>query len=193
MRWSRRQLPGLFAALAGCAADRRPAADGSGWIRLPADAGTGLLTDADRRAAFHIAATLTAPSRQAGDPAAEARALGYYEFATVALAGPRWAGLDPLAVIRLRQGRTELRTAFGLKQDAPAQLVVDAFFAAAAALSVGDEAGAAHSFPPALLTVPPKEVLARLQDPPHLREVAWASAGAAAAINQLDGSNRYFP
>jgi len=180
-----------LAALAGCAPTPLPPADGTGWIRLPPEAGSGILFDSDRIATAMIAATLAAPARQAGDPVAEAQALGWYEFATVALNAPRWAGLDPMAVLLLREGRTELRAAYGIKADAPAQVVVDSFFKAAAALSVGDRIGAVRSFPPGILTVPGEDVVARLTAQPSLPRVAQASAFAGAAVNRL-GSGGMF-
>lgn len=172
-------------ASAACAPTPLPPADGSGWVGLPPAAGSGVLFDPDRIASLTIAATLAAPSRQEGDPVAQARALGWYEFATVALNAPRWAGLDPLAVLLLREGRTELRAAYGIRQDAPAQLVLDGFFMAAAALSVGDRAGAVRSFPPGILTIPGETVLARLAAPPSLPRVAQASAFAGFAVNRF--------
>ena len=184
----------LLAGLAGCAGSALPAADGNGWVRLPPEVG-GLLTDADRRAVSVIMATLTAPARQDGDPAAQARALGYYEYATVALNAPRWVGLNPLAVLQLREGRTALRGFYGIRQDAPAQLVLDGFFRAASALAVGDRVAAASSFPPAILSVPPEELVRRLmiQPPPALAEVARASAFTGQALNALDGGNAVWP
>jgi hypothetical protein len=180
-------LIGLSAAgLVGCAPTPLPPADGNGFIRLPPEAG-GFVLDADRRATSHIAATLTAPSRQEGNPAAQAQALGFFEFATVALNGPRWAGLNPLAVVLLRQGRDELRAAYGIRPDAPAQVVVDSFFKAASALSVGDSVGAVRSFPPGILTVPGEQVVARLAAQPPLPRVADASAFAGRALDRLDG------
>lgn len=175
----------VLTALAGCAPVPLPPADGTGWIRLPPEAGSGILFDPDRIATAMIAATLVAPSRQADDAVAEARALGWYEFATVALNAPRWAGLDPMAVQLLREGRTELRAAYGIREDAPAQLVVDSFFRAAAALSVGDRIGAVRSFPPGILTIPGEEVVSRLTAQPSLPRVAQASAFAGAAVNRL--------
>jgi hypothetical protein len=176
--------------LAACAPDPRPAADGSGWVRLPPEAGPFFL-DADRRAANWIGATLTAPGRQHGNPAAQATALGFFEFATVALAAPRWSGLDPLALLQLRQGREELRAAYGIKQDAPAQVVIDSFFKAAAALSVGDQVGAVRSFPPGILYGPGEEVVELLANPPPMRRVQRASATASSAINRDLGGNRW--
>lgn len=176
----------LVAALAACAADPLPAADGGGQVRLPPEAGW-LLLDPDRQAAMHIQATLTAPSRQRGNPVAQARALGFYEFATVALNGPRWMALDPLAVPSLRRGREELRAAHGIRADAPAQVVLESFFLAGAALSVGDRDGAIRSFPPGILTVPGAQVVALLHAPPPMPEVARASAFAGNAVDTING------
>lgn len=175
-----------LALLAACAPTPPPPADGSGWVRLPPEAG-GFILDADRRATSIIAATLTTPSRQEGNPVAQAEALGWFEFATVALNAPRWRGLNPLAVQLLRQGRNELRAAYGIRQDAPAQVVLDSFFKAATALSVGDQVGAVRSFPPGILTVPGERVVARLKDQPPLPRVAEASAFAGRAVNGFDG------
>jgi hypothetical protein len=178
----------LLVLLAACAPDPRPAAD-LGGVRLPPEAGAGLVLDADRLAVNQIAATLSAPWRQRGNPVAQARALGFYEFATVALAGQRWTGFDASALGQLRQGREELRAAYGIKPDAPAQVVLESFFLAASALSVGDEGGAVRSFPPGILTVPGETVVARLREPPNLRSLARASTNAGAALQVFDRSS----
>jgi hypothetical protein len=182
----RTAIAALMLGIAACTPTPLPPADGNGWINLPPEAG-GLVLDSDRRATSHIAATLTTPSRQEGNPVAQAQALGFFEFATVALNAPRWAGLNPLAVPLLRQGRDELRAAYGIRPDAPAQVVVDSFFKAASALSVGDRIGAVRSFPPGILTVPGEQVVARLIDQPPLPRVAEASAFAGRAVNSLEG------
>jgi hypothetical protein len=187
----RRVVIAALIGLAACTPTPLPPADGNGWIRLPQEAG-GFILDADRRAASQIAATLTTPSRQEGDPVAQAEALGFFEFATVALNAPRWAGLNPLAVPLLRQGRDELRAAYGIRPDAPAQVVVDSFFKAASALSVGDRTGAIRSFPPGILTVPGEQVVARLAAQPPLPRVAEASAFAGRAVNSLEGGGAIF-
>lgn len=182
----RRTLLLALPALAACAADPPPPADGNGQVRLPPEAGW-LLLDPDRLAASHIGATLTAPSRQRGNPVAQARALGFYEFTTVALSGPRWTRLDPLAVPNLRRGREEMRAAHGIRADAPAQVVLESFFLAGAALSVGDRDGAIRSFPPGILTVPGEQLVALLDAPPPMPQVVRASAQAARAIDATDG------
>jgi len=174
----------VLLAPVACAPTPLPVADGSGWVRLPPEAGSGSAFSFDRIATAMIGATLVAPSRQAGDPVAQAQALGWYEYATVGLNAPRWWGLDALTVPLLRQGRSELRAAYGIKQDAPAQVVVDSFFKAAAALSVGDRIGAVRSFPPAILTIPGDALVARLADQPSMPRVAQASAFAAAAVTR---------
>lgn len=191
MALSRRLLLVSPLALAACAGFGPPPADGNGWVRLPPEADNGLLGDADRRAVSVIRATLVEPSRQAGNPAAQAQALGWYEYATVALNAPRWEGLNPLAVIELRKGREALRDFYGIRQTALAQDVLVSFFRAGAALSVGDQAGAVYSFPAAILTVPPDQVVARLlaQPPPELVSVARASAFAGSAMDAMDGGN----
>jgi hypothetical protein len=174
-----------LALLAACAPDPRPAADGSGWVRLPPEAVRVIALDSDSLAANHIGATLAAPSRLAGNPAAQARALGFYEFATVALAGPRWAALDASAVQQLRAGRAELRDAFGIRQDAPAQVVLESLFLAGSALSVGDTASAARSFPPGILTGPADRTVALLADPPPLPRVQRASSFIGGAMRAV--------
>lgn len=179
--------PVLFALalLAACAPDAPPAADGAGRVRLPPEAVQFIALDPDTLAANHIGATLAAPSRLAGNAAAQARALGFYEFTTVALAGPRWAALDPAAVQQLRAGRTELREAFGIHQDAPAQVVLESFFRAGSALSVGDAIGAERSFPPAILTGPSARIVPLLADPPPLPGVRRASSFLGGAMRAV--------
>lgn len=180
-------LGALAAALAACAGPTPPpAADGSGWVFLPGAPHGLILGDADRRATNEIRNSVAVPSRLEGRADLAARAFGWYEFATVALAGPRWAGLDPLAVPQLRQGRDEARAAFGIMPDAPAQVVLDSFFRAAEALSVNDRIGAERSFPPGILTVPGDQVVARLAALPRLPRAARASAFAGTAVDALD-------
>jgi hypothetical protein len=180
-------LGGLAAALAACAGPTAPpAADGNGWVNLPGAPYGLILGDADRRAAQEIRNTVAVPSRLEGRPDLTARAFGWYEYATVALARPRWIELDALAVPQLRQGRDEARAAFGIKQDAPAQVVLDSFFRAAEALSVNDRIGAVRSFPPGILTVPGEQLVARLEAPPRMVQAERAAAYAGQAVDAHD-------
>jgi hypothetical protein len=180
-------LGSLAAALAACAGMAQPpAADGNGWVTLPGAPFGLIFGDADRRATNEIRNSVAVPSRLEGRPDLVARAFGFYEFATVALAAPRWRELNPLAVPQLRAGRDEARAALGIKQDAPAQLVLDSFFRAAEALSVNDRTGAERSFPPGILTVSGEQLVARLQNPPRVVQAERAAAFAANAVDSLD-------
>jgi hypothetical protein len=178
----------LAAPLVGCTASTPPGAPP--WTETTLQLGSTtfgvVFGDPARRATNEIANSVAVPSRLAGRPDLLARGLGFYEYATVALAGPRWIDLDPLTVPRLVAGRAEMREALGIRADAPPHVVMDSFFRAAAALGVNDRTGAELSFPPAALSVSGAEFLARLEAMPSLPQAARAATMAGVALNARD-------
>jgi hypothetical protein len=178
-------LPLLVLALAGCTA--QPAPGVTPWrettFRMGNTSFGVTFGDPARRAADEIGNSIAVPSRLAGRPDLLARGLGFFEYATVALAEPRWVDLDPLVVPRLAQGRAELRRTLGIRADAPPPVVMDSFFRAAQALSVNDRIGAERSFPPEALSVSGAEFLARLEAMPSMPAAERAAAMAGPSVN----------
>jgi hypothetical protein len=178
----------LAGFVAACTATTPPGTTPGGEtvVRLGGTSFGVVFGDPARRATDEIANSIAVPSRLRGRPDELARGLGFYEYAAVALAEPRWIDLNPMVVPRLAEGRAELRGALGIRQDAPTQVVMDSFFRTAAALSVNDRVGAERSFPPEALAVSPTEFLSRLEAVPRLPAAERGAAVAGAAMQARD-------
>jgi hypothetical protein len=140
-------------------------------------------TDADLQA-LAIADTAFADSaRTYGQPAAAARAAAAVEYLAGALnTQPRWAGLDGQVKADMLAARAAVRASIGVASDAPSQSVLDALVAAGSALADDDTPAAERALRGPAFTLPPDQVLQRLQDLPYLRSANVATHEAAAAI-----------
>jgi len=174
-----------FAALllAGCAGTGAPP---SPRMVFPGFQPGVVTTDPVRSSAFSTEALLSVPSRMHGRPELAAEVVSRYEFLSVAFSQSNYQYASPLASLRLVEARPELRSAIGIRADAAPQAVADAFWDAAAKLARGDRAAAEAALPPAVLALPPGEVLARLDRVPDVPAAGLAASMAAGAIKSLD-------
>ncbi len=124
------------------------------------------------------------PHRIADRPALAAQTLAQFEYAAVALQGPRFVSLNPLTQIQMANGRSALRRTIGIRDDAPPGLVIQALTEAAAALDRGDTAAAEAALARLPLVASPAETLSVLRRLPYVREANWASAFALHELNR---------
>jgi len=156
-------------------------------VTLPDSARPEGVGDPVRAAILGSAFVFARPSSVAGNPAAAATALGQVEFLAVELAGPRWIGLDALAVPMLAQAREKIRATFGFTP-IPPQAAIDALFGAAEALRRNDTQAATRMLTP-LAPGGEAATLLRLAALPPLPETAQATARANRALMQRDRGN----
>jgi len=100
---------------------------------------------------------------------------------------PRWSWVSPLTKLNMLHARTEMREALGIATDAPSQAVADALIEFSRS---PNEATAARVMTPPVFTLPPKEMVARLDNLPYLPLVAQASYEASA--QQFPGGGNFF-
>lgn len=134
---------------------------------LPPDAVVGA-GDPTRAAAAQLGSAFEPSGRMRGTLAQQARTIGNLEYLAVnAVNNPLLPNAPATLQSQLRDGRAEWRQALGIPADAPAQQVVNQFYAASRALEMG--------------AAPPVS-LAALQARPALPRSAAAAALAAEAI-----------
>ncbi len=97
---------------------------------------------------------------------------------------PYWSWMSPLTKLDMQRARDEVRATVGIAPNAPSQAVVDALIQ----FSRGpNEATAARVMTPPVFTLPPQEVVARLDNLPYLPLVGQATSMASA--QQFPGGN----
>jgi hypothetical protein len=173
MRLSRRLLVALPLGMMACEAAAPPQT-----ATLP----RGLVQGTADPLIFAVTTTasnFSAHRRMEGMPALAAQNIALMEFIAVRLpADPRYApSLNTLGP-QLTAAKREWRGALGIPADVPAQPVIDALLACAAALDLGDQAAAAAALPPAIFTRGGVATLAILADLPPLPATNVASANA---------------
>ncbi|PZW43564.1 hypothetical protein C8P66_11525 [Humitalea rosea] len=169
----------LLLFLAGCTAPPRPGPAAS----LPEASSLGM-GDPTRAAIVSSAWAFADPANLAGQPAEAAAAVARLEYlATEIPVGPRWVEISPLAAMDLQRGVGQARTALGIPADAPPQAVIDALFAARAALLAGQATAAEAALPAATFPAGGRVTLVRLGNLPALPA---AAAGAQAVQHQMD-------
>ncbi len=99
---------------------------------------------------------------------------------------PYWSWMSPLTKLDMLHARQEVRAAVGIAPDAPSQAVVDALIQFSRS---PNETTAARVMTPPAFTLPPKEVVARLDNLPSLPLVGKATAMASA--QQFPGSGNF--
>jgi hypothetical protein len=128
------------------------------------------------------------PGTLQGNPAAAAEALAQLEYLTAELgSGGAWRDMDPLVSVELRQAREEARAALGFRQNATAQVAVDALYGTTVALRRNDRAAAEAALVPLAPPGGSDAALARLAALPPLPRAASATARARDALNRRDG------
>lgn len=171
-------------ALAGCAVTPMPST-----ARLPPNA---FFSNADNSLmAINTAAWAWAnPARTHGNLVNATLAVLAVEYLGGELtSSPRWSWMSPRTKIMMQEARAQVRQAVGIAADAPSQAVADALLWFSHSPT---EATAEHVITPPVFTLPPKEVVARLNDLPYLPLVAQATAMASA--QQFPGGRNFlFP
>ncbi|MDA8048701.1 MAG: hypothetical protein M0002_01590 [Rhodospirillales bacterium] len=162
----------LTLALAGCAVTPTPST-----ATLPAGA-FGSNADNDIMAINTAAWAFANPARTRGNLINAIHAVMAIDYLAGELtASPRWNTMSPLTKLEMLRARTEVRAAVGIAPDAPSQAVVNALLALAANPT---QETATRVLTPPVFTLPPKQILARLDDLPYLPIAARASYMASA-------------
>ncbi len=145
-------------------------------------------TDPARAAIAGAAAAFADRGRGLADrPAAAARAAAQLEYATAALGSdPRFAPVPDSIRREMLLARDELRDALGVAEAAPADQVVRALLAAAAALQAGDAGRAAAALPAPTFRPGGERSVARLGALGPLPQAANATVLAARQLDRLD-------
>lgn len=173
MRLSRRLLLALPLSVLACeaVAPQQTATLPRGLIQGTADPLTFAATTA--------ASNFSAHRRMAGKPAVAAQNIALMEFIAVRLPlDPRYAPSMNTLGPQLVSAKREWRGALGIPADVPAQPVIDALFACAAALELGDQAAAMAALPPTIFTRGSAATLEVLADLPPLPATNVASVNA---------------
>jgi hypothetical protein len=145
---------------------------------LPPDAGNPL-ADPARQAIIHTAYAFADPQRLAGRPAEAAQAISEAEFLAIDLStNQRWTEMLPLVQVAFLQARPEWRGALGIDPAAEPQQVIDAMTRVRMGIGAQDEAAAAASLAPPLVTPGGAPSFARLSALPPLPQTAWAAIRA---------------
>ncbi|MFQ3623043.1 MAG: hypothetical protein SNJ73_05805 [Acetobacteraceae bacterium] len=126
----------------------------------------------------------------AGRPALAAQVAAQFEYAAAELQDLRFVGLSPLVQIQMGWGREELREMLGVRADAAARPVVEAFTRAAGALRRGDRAAAETALAGPVFSRPAAQILATLEAMPPTPRAGRAAAFAEAELNRPFGENR---
>ncbi|MGH7121506.1 MAG: hypothetical protein ACREFP_21365 [Acetobacteraceae bacterium] len=100
---------------------------------------------------------------------------------------PRWSWMSPMTKLKMLNARTQVRQVVGIAADAPSQAVVDDLLQFSRS---PNEATAARVMVPPVFTLPPKEIVAKLDNLPYLPLVAQASA--MASVQQFPGGGSFF-
>jgi hypothetical protein len=175
----------LAAALAACAGAPGTVPPPQS-VSLPNDAVVGA-GDPLRSAANAVSTAFANPNRLAGRPADAARAIAQMEYLTVALPdNPQLTNTTSTLRPQLLTARQEWRAALGIPAEVPTQPVINALYAAARALDVGDQAAAATALPPSIFTLGGQATLARLAALPRLPLTNVAAASSMNAIQRQD-------
>lgn len=171
----RRVLPLAMLFLAGCTPD--PAAR---WL-----GGAG---DPVRGAALNAPRLLGDTAQYRGDPAGAALAAVQLEFLDQQFrTNPVYMhNVSGATLFSVRAGRTEMRNAIGIAQDAPPDLVIAQLREAAAALQAGSPARAEAALSGPLFPLGPEETLRRLGALPMLPRVRDAAGAANREITRFD-------
>lgn len=161
----------LALALAGCAVTPRP----STAVLPPGAFGTNADNDI---AAINTAAWAFAnPARTRGSLVNGGRAVMAIDYLAGQLtSSPRWQFMSALTKLEMLHARTEVRAAVGIAEAAPSQAVVNALIMLTA---VPTKQTAEQVLRPPVFTLPPAEVVARLENLPFLPIANYASLQAA--------------
>ena len=176
------QMLAVLPLLGGCVSSGPPPPS----VTLPPGAVQGA-GDPTRAAIISASYAFANPGTLTGRPADAARAVANYEYLTVELSdSPQWSNFSPLVGLELKQGLPEVRNAVGIAPGAPPQLVVNALYAAASALSANDVEAARRALQPPLFPAGGEATLARLSNLPRLPQAAFATSLASREMNRLD-------
>lgn len=177
----------LAATAAACAPAGPPPPSAS----LPADAVAGA-GDPTRAAVFNTASVFANPASVAGRPEEAARAAANFEYLVVEIPyGARYRGLNAILQPELEAGRAELRTALGVRPDAPPQAVIDALYATSRALRAGDTAAADRILSSPVFTAGGPATLQRLAALPPLPRVNVAAVHTQQELDRSDRIDRF--
>jgi hypothetical protein len=162
------------AALDACAAITPP----PDTAQLPFSA-FGTL-DNDVGAANVASWAFASPARTRNDPVDGARAAAAIDFLAGELSSnPRWLTLSPLTKQEMLRARADVRSALGIRQDAPSQIVANALLQFAADWQAGNQPAAMQILTTPVFTLPPQQTLQILANLPYIRSANIASIDAA--------------
>jgi hypothetical protein len=157
---------------------------------LPADAVVGA-GDPLRSAISNTSFAFSSQSQLNGHPAQAARAVAQMEWLAVEMpTNPRLTDVSPTVISQMQAARGEWRMALGIPAGALAQPVIDSLYAAARALSSGQDGAAAAALPVALFPQGGQATLTRLAALPGLPLTNLAAVGATDALSQRDLNSR---
>lgn len=161
-------------ALASCAAVTPP----PDTAQLPFGA-FGTL-DNDVGAANLASWAFASPARTRNDPVDGARASAAIDFLAGELSSnPRWVTLSPLTKQEMLRARIDVRSALGIRQDAPSQIVANSLLQFAALWQADNQQAAMQVLTTPVFTLPPQQTLQILANLPSIRSANIASIDAA--------------
>ncbi len=186
-----RRTPALLLALAlaACAGPLGGGVDVAGGIAAvpPGTFGAG---DQDIAAANLAQYDFADTNRIYGKPADAARGAAALDYLAGELQnGTRWPALSADSREAMLASRIAVREAVGIAPGAPAQDVVNALLAAAAAIDSGDAAATRAALANPVFTLAPAQTLDRLGDIPYMQSVNVAIDRAANEVTQVTEAN----
>ena len=162
--------------LGGCALQQAPVSTAV----MPFQTGLADPVNAVQYAAWAFAL----PSRTRNDPLSAIKAVAALDYAAgVVNTSPVFIGLDPIAAQQLLIGRTDMRRALGIQEDAPSQAVVNAMTRAMLAQEAENHAAVLEALSSPLFTLGPDHTFALLTNLPYIHMANIATINAENAIN----------
>lgn len=163
-------------SLAGCTLQRTHVSTAV----MPPETGLGDPVNAVQFAAWAFAL----PSRTRNDPLSAVKAVAALDYAAGYVnTSPVFAGFDPLISQQLLIGRSDMRRALGIPEDAPSQAVVNAMTQVMLALEAHNQRAAVAALSSPVFTLGPDRTFALLSNLPYIQMANIATINAENAIN----------